>query len=189
MLKCIFGLHGGGLLEGQGVKEFFDRAFHLQPQVSRLAVSAHARKDPAIAQKITELVADTPYLEKLSICPSDIGEAERVLRDADGALFLGGSEELLRERLRTLLIDEIWLSSMSLILGVSAGANVWSTRFYSNDRARIEDGLEVLPVFTVCHHHDEIDEVLKEQRLDRERYIPLKEGESVFIDLHGRNVN
>ena len=38
-----------------------------------------------------------------------------------------------------------------IIIGVSAGTNFLSKLYFSNDREKVEVGLGVLPIKTICH--------------------------------------
>lgn len=188
----MFGLHGGGLLDGKGGRDFLSKAAEMRPEIRRLAVSAHARIEGApfrTQEVINDYLKGTAWEGRATICPADVFETERILRSSDVALFLGGDERVLWARLGHVLSQERWRHSMSMILGVSAGANIWATRFYSTDRGQSEAGMGVLPILSACHYTAGIADVLHEQRelclLD---LVVLREGEFVFLDSRGERI-
>lgn len=79
-----------------------------------------------------------------------INEFRKQVIDSDVIYFKGGDERLLM----SFLVSFKDLKTMfegKLIIGSSAGVNVFSKYFYSNDRKLIEEGLGLLNIKTICH--------------------------------------
>ena len=70
--------------------------------------------------------------------------------NSDVVYFCGGSELEIRKIIseQDLLID---IFRNKVIVGTSAGANIFSAEYYSNDRNRIEPGFGFIPIKTICH--------------------------------------
>lgn len=69
------------------------------------------------------------------------------LCNADILFFSGGSELNLKKILKKNTIP----GTNKIIIGVSAGTNFLSRYYFSNDREKVEAGLGVLPIKTICH--------------------------------------
>lgn len=75
------------------------------------------------------------------------------INNADCIYIRGGSNDSLREQLEK--IDDLKkLIGGKVIVGSSAGANLLSTYFYTNDKERVERGLGVLPIKVFCHYNN-----------------------------------
>lgn len=73
------------------------------------------------------------------------------LKWADVIYFNGGSEIKLKRRLKKVKnIEEIIKDK--IVVGISAGVNIWSRYYFTNDRVRLESGYGVLPIKTICHY-------------------------------------
>ena len=72
---------------------------------------------------------------------------KKQLTNSDIIFFCGGSELLLKEHLK----EEIIPLHNKIIIGVSAGTNILSKYYFSNDRQSIENGLGILPIKMICH--------------------------------------
>ena len=97
--------------------------------------------------------------EKLKILiasPNTTALIEQV-QVADLIFFTGGNELLLKEKITKDLIP----AQDKIIMGISAGTNLLSKYYFSNDRGRIEKGIGVLPINTICHFSPEKQENLK----------------------------
>jgi len=73
------------------------------------------------------------------------------LCNADILFFSGGSELNLKKLFKKNTIP----STNKIIIGVSAGTNFLSKFYFSNDREKVEAGLGVLPIKTICHFSTE----------------------------------
>lgn len=67
--------------------------------------------------------------------------------------FTGGSEILIKRKIKNKAKFRKALNG-KVIVGISAGTNVFSKYYYSNDRTRIERGLGILPIKTICHYSE-----------------------------------
>lgn len=72
---------------------------------------------------------------------------KKQLRNADILFFSGGSELNLKKLFKKNTIP----STDKIIIGVSAGTNFLSKFYFSNDRKKVEAGLGILPIKTICH--------------------------------------
>jgi peptidase E len=73
------------------------------------------------------------------------------LCNADILFFSGGSELNLKKLFKKNTIP----STNKIIIGVSAGTNFLSKFYFSNDREKVEAGLGILPIKTICHFSTE----------------------------------
>jgi peptidase E len=83
---------------------------------------------------------------------------ENALKEAHIVYVSGGDGDLLQYRVLRLISKERLkelASENKVITGGSAGANMWSTKYYSNDNQKIMEGLKVLPIATFCHYESE----------------------------------
>ncbi len=100
---------------------------------------------------------------------------------ADLVFLCGGSELRLQKYISTIK----WPRWGKIIVGISAGANVLAKRYFSNDRNRVETGLGVVPMSTICHYGSE-----KRSRLirlvARSTYpvVPLHDDEYIVLMNH-----
>ena len=90
----------------------------------------------------------------MSIATLDPKTLKKQLYDADVLFFSGGSEFNLKKIFKKNVIP----STNKIIIGVSAGTNFLSKFYFSNDREKIESGLGVLPIKTICHFSAEKNE-------------------------------
>jgi peptidase E len=72
--------------------------------------------------------------------------------DSDLIFVSGGSELLLEEFFKDIPKQAF---DNKVVVGSSAGVNIFSKNYYSNDRNEIATGLNVLPIMTICHYTDE----------------------------------
>ncbi len=92
---------------------------------------------------------------------------------ADVVMIAGGSEKRLEEYL-----SEIPFSVYrgKTVVGFSAGANIFASYYYSNDRKKREAGLYQLPFNTICHYNGSQEKEYQELMLLGETHA-LREGE------------
>lgn len=101
------------------------------------------------------------------------------IKDANAIYMKGGRNELLLDKLKNMeKLPELFRNKT--IAGSSAGANIISQYYYSNDANRLEDGLGILPVKVYVHYSEGRDnaklEELKKYKEDLKIYtIPEKE--------------
>jgi peptidase E len=100
------------------------------------------------------------------------------LSNADIIFFSGGSEL----NLKALFKKETLPIAEKIFIGISAGVNFLSKFYFSNDRGRIETGLGVLPISTICHFSTEKNnkaKLLSEGR--KYPVIPIEDNKFVTI--------
>ena len=111
---------------------------------------------------------------------------EEMLQDLEGCdafLISGGSEPLLKRELEPCLGRFLSIADGKVVVASSAGANIWSHLYYSNDRKTVETGFGILNIATVCHFDGQTDAL---ERLVAGGVLPmpliaLPEGESVSL--------
>ncbi|MFA5133683.1 MAG: Type 1 glutamine amidotransferase-like domain-containing protein [Patescibacteria group bacterium] len=109
-------------------------------------------------------------------------ELKNQVKISDVIFFPGGSERLLKKYIKYI---DFSLFKNKTIVGVSAGANIFSSSYYSNDRGAVEKGFYKLPIKTICHFNDLKKNQLKKLILGREKSkkITLAIGEGDFFVL------
>lgn len=85
----------------------------------------------------------------------DINIFLKQIMSSDLIFFTGGSEILLISKIKKIANKMIKALNNKVVAGVSAGANIFSSYYYSNDRRQIEKGLGVLKIKTICHYSEE----------------------------------
>lgn len=96
-------------------------------------------------------------------------------------LLRGGNELLLKKHLTTVPHLSSLLKN-KVVAGTSAGANIFSRYYYTNDRQKIETGLNILPIKTFCHYNETKKEQLNKLDNYKEKLelYPIAE-ENFFI--------
>lgn len=117
---------------------------------------------------------------KLSISTAtpDPNTLKKQLHNADILFFSGGSELNLKRFFKKNIIP----NTNKIIIGVSAGTNFLSKFYFSNDREKIEIGLGVLPIKTICHFSTK--KIGKASLLSAEKnypVFPIKNDEYITI--------
>jgi len=103
---------------------------------------------------------------------------KRQLSSADILFFSGGSEL----NLKKLFTKKIIPGTGKIIIGVSAGVNFLSALYFSNDRQKVESGLGILPIKTICHFSTEKNK--KAVLLSAEKsypVLPISDGEYITL--------
>lgn len=110
---------------------------------------------------------------------------KKELQESNIIIVPGGDGDLLQENISNL----INISNLKIMLknkvvaGASAGANLWSKSYYSNDNQAIMEGFGVLDIKTFCHYSSEKFEALNLLFNHEKQYktIPIAENEWVLI--------
>jgi len=103
-------------------------------------------------------------------------------RDSDIIMFSGGGEFLLKRYInKTFLLKNL---KNKIVFGSSAGCNIFSKYYYSNDRKSVEKGLGILNIKTICHFNSE--NVIDLDILNKKKNTPimLAIGENQFISIY-----
>ena len=102
-----------------------------------------ARLKPAL----TSLLPNVEILD----CPDEsLGAYAEIARRAQILYFAGGSELEYKRNFSKESLAEIVRGKT--VLASSAGVNIFSSQFFSNDRGTVEEGLGVLALQTICHY-------------------------------------
>jgi|CXWL01.1.fsa_nt_gi hypothetical protein len=149
--KNIYILIGGGGYAGEaGIKlskEISSWLFTEQkPQITVLFILFGRNKNEwsTTISKYTNLFDSNA---KIEISSEDKAVLKNQFFRADVIFIATGSELLLKEKLNNKDLPK----KNKIVVASSAGVNVLSTYYYSNDRSKIEKGLAVLPIKTICH--------------------------------------
>jgi len=108
------------------------------------------------------------------------------IKSSDIIFFCGGNENLIKEHITN--VNRLYdCFSDKVIVGTSAGANIFSTCYYSNDRNLIESGFGFLNIKTICHfskekNNDKFEILRKSNKEKGIKAYALEEGQ--FISLY-----
>jgi peptidase E len=104
------------------------------------------------------------------------------INSSDIIFVCGGNELLLKRYLKSIKPK---LFNNKVIVGVSAGANVFSSYYYSNDRNRIEKGLGILPIKTMCHYNlskkEKFKKLISHKNKLRNISLAIKEKDYIIL--------
>ena len=204
MTKTTFLLHGGssGSLSHSNVsfwrelvsrsKQFVKPTICVIPYASYNFIKNQDKvlDTKTLARRIGTIIEfHNPLLRPLVTVVSslDILYFEKQLISADSIFIPGGDGDLLLDQL-SLVTDKNSLSKLirgKICAGESAGANVWSTLYYSNDNQTVNAGMGILPVATFCHYesekHEELNKLFAAANNHNLSIIPINEGEYVHV--------
>jgi len=155
--KNIYLLIGGGCHEGHSKKKIAEEIktwinFKKIDQAKVLFVPF--AKDPIFWKKtvdkfVNSVFADLLAEEKITTSTAVLnGDLQAQINSSDVIFFSGGTELNLIKVFKKVEIPK----KNKIIIGSSAGTNFLSTFYYSNDRQKIESGLGLLPISTICHY-------------------------------------
>lgn len=161
MKKTKFLLHGGdgGLsLDSYADVQFFRECVGdiLKEDINVLSVGYAL--DDEISEFATEELASKlkrvhPNLRfNVETALESTSLAQKQFKWADLIFIHGGSGDRLQEVLKNHK-NLFSLIKNKTCAGYSAGANLWSKGYYSNDHQAVIDGLNVLQIATFCHYH------------------------------------
>lgn len=96
-------------------------------------------------------------LSKLESASYPTADFEKQIMSADLIFVEGGNGDFLQAEMeRWMPVVQARLSKGNLtIAGFSAGANMWSAYYYSNDNQDVCSGFGILPIKTFCHYSTE----------------------------------
>lgn len=104
------------------------------------------------------------------------------VHEADVIYFGGGNDEVLKK-----FLEQVPLSILvqhferKVIAGSSAGANVLAKYYFTNDRQRVDEGLGILPIKTICHYTEEKEARLEELEAYKEQLTSFALPEDYFV--------
>src|SRR3989344_3241150 len=151
MIKFI--LQGGGSLLGKKKKIFFDEiSYDLDGKKKNILIVPFARYEndwPGVFKKYSKRYGRLKIYKKFILALPEIQEFKKQIKVSDIILIAGGGEESLIKYLSDIRLEDL---DNKVIVGTSAGANIFSTYYYSNNRKKVDKGLGLLPIKTVCHY-------------------------------------
>jgi len=107
------------------------------------------------------------------------------LSRADAVFILGGDEMLFLNTVGRAELAKIL--EKRFVAGASAGVNIFSSFFYSNDHDEIRPGSGLLPIKTICHFTEQKRAKLSElEKLGpNDRLLALAEGQTEILEISG----
>lgn len=124
-----------------------------------------------------------------TIMPARLDQIEAQIANSSVIYVHGGDGDLLYKAIGGLPWQDIDLTN-KIIAGHSAGANIWSKYYYSNDNQAIQQGLGILNIKTFCHYagfkHEQLNMLINHDpgygRLDLP-VIPLLDEGYVKLEI------
>jgi hypothetical protein len=140
-------------------------------------------KWPAAMQELELAVAAMNLNIELHLAQTDKQVRDVQLNNADAVLVLGGDE---RQFFEDICGNELARVLEKPFVGAaSAGVNVFSSYFYSNDHNEVRKGAGLLPIKTICHFND--DSLAKLSELEKfapqDRLLPLREDQIEILEI------
>jgi peptidase E len=116
---------------------------------------------------------------KVFIASTEIEKFKKQLAEADVIFIAGGSELSLKKYFKNVVIP----AKNKIIIGTSAGVNILSSFYFSNDRQKVETGIGLLPIKTICHYSDEKHKFLEclTNKMADCPTLPISENEYVIF--------
>lgn len=184
MTKFI--LHGGGDLFGQKLKKILTEIIqNISVKKVKILVIPFARKKNEwedVYIKYCKRYSRLSLEKEFILASQDINSLKLQISSSDIIFLCGGSELLIKKYLKGIKSS---LFNNKIIIGVSAGANILSSYYYSNDRNRIEKGLGILPIKTICHFNLSKNKKLKKlvsyKNKQQKITFPIKEGDFIVL--------
>ena len=128
-------------------------------------------------------VASLELKIELQMARTDKKVRDGQLEGADAVLVLGGDEMQ--------FFEEVSHNELARVLdkpfvgAASAGVNVFSSYFYSNDHGQVRKGAGLLPVKTICHFNN--NSLGKLSELEKfspnDRLLPLREDQIEILEI------
>lgn len=185
MTKII--LCGGGDIVNVKKKLFFDEILNgiSKKSVTSVLVVPFARYKndwEKVFEKYSKKYSGLQIKKKFTLASFDSKFFKKQLRKSDLVFLCGGSEIPLMKYLANLKLEDL---NNKVIVGISAGTNVFSKYYYSNDRNTVDRGLGLLPIKTICHYNNQRYNRLKKLVKYGNKYITyaIKEGDYIKIEI------
>jgi peptidase E len=181
MIKLI--LHGGGNLIGSSLKAIISEIKKDLPKdrSTKILIIPFARAEEEwkdVFDKYCGRYAGISVKKIFESASPDLKKLRDQINVSDIIFFPGGSEILLKKYLKNIKFS---LFKNKTIIGVSAGANIFSNIYYSNDRRAIESGLYKLPIQTICHFdaskNDKLNKLILAGKKLKKITLAISEGE------------
>lgn len=186
------------ILLGGSAKRFvnssnrFRQAFsNIKDQPIKILIISFAKYDEAWPKDFKKFQRRLSFLKnpktKFFQAPLDKKELTKLFKTCKLIIFTGGSELTFLKNMSKIKFDltEKHLFNKT-VLGTSAGTNILSKYYFSNDRNELGRGLGFVNLKTICHYSDEKFNLLKKLYLYKmDECIPvvaIREGE--FIEIY-----
>jgi peptidase E len=157
MTKFI--LHGGSLgKKSEKNQNFFAEVTKGLPVNSKILGIYFAREEyelPDVFEQDKERFLNSFPKKKFQyiLAEKDLSVLSDQMREANAIFLSGGNENYLKEIFREMDLEK--LVQGKIISGSSAGANIFSKYYFTNDRDSVEEGFGILPIKTICHYKTE----------------------------------
>lgn len=145
---------GGSITSGAYDSARLQQVLGIEAPFGPLALCCLGRpidERPALRARLE--AALTSLLPKVELvrCPDDSSSAfAEAAQRAPLLYFAGGIELEYKKHLSKESLAQI--VGGKTVLASSAGVNIFSSKFFSNDRDQIEEGLGLLTINTICHY-------------------------------------
>lgn len=189
-LKTTFILHGGFNAEktSEDNSDFYSAILAMTTNSSHLLLVPFAKDEDRKFSAIKKVIAEFDKVKGNKKILVEVADEERFIGqigNADILYFCGGVSQRLLDALKKYPTLKSYLSG-KIIVGESAGANVWASYFYSPHADKVFEGLGFLPFKITPHYKDEYRDKLGMVGADLQE-INLREYEfkvfSQFVKL------
>lgn len=182
-------LHGGATStkSRDNKRFFFEITKGLPNPVNILCVYFAKRKEfwPKLfkEEKINFSSAAPRKVFKFILAEDKMNILVKQLKEADVIYLRGGETDMLKNVLKKVKnIEKLW--GGKVVAGSSAGAYVLSKYYFENDKNKVEKGLGILPIKTLCHYSagkvrelkrlENYGEKLKIYKIPEEKFFVIK---------------
>lgn len=164
-MRSKFVLHGGG---GQFIT-VNDLHFYrsMVSEIDRKAINVlsipyalpsaekNERTNTRLAEDIFNILSYSNPHKVFKVLPAEFNKnaVQKQVALADVIFCHGGDGDALYESMTKYDLAPL-LAEDKVCAGFSAGANIWSEAYYSNDNQAINYGLGIAPIATFCHYSD-----------------------------------
>jgi peptidase E len=177
-------LHGGGDIHGGSLRKLLNEIKKLDsnhrnnPNVLIIPFARMKSEWEKVFEKYKKRYSSLSTKDSFVLAISNQSVLNKQIENSQIIFICGGSEVLLRRYLKSVSFSSF---ENKVVVGVSAGANIFSRYYYSNDRNKIESGIFKLPVKTLCHFTDQQYEHVQKLHIYKSKeslpLIALKESE------------
>lgn len=120
------------------------------------------------------------------IADGSITDINPYIKKADIIIVPGGDGDVLKQALLDRKIDLTKIDMNGKVYtGVSAGANLLSTCYYSNDNGRVDFGLGYINIATMSHYTSkkfiQLNALISEANKYKSLVITINDGENIYV--------
>lgn len=174
---------GGNIIDKNALIDTITNSYSKNSKCVNILIVPFARYStdwPGIFKRYIKRYEGIVFNKKFVLASTNLKIFNTQLNKSDIIILCGGNENLLLPLINRSNFREI---KNKMVVATSAGANILSCFFYSNDRNRIENGLGILQIKTICHYNKRRIErlnKLKNHHKVLETYA-ISEGEFIYI--------